>query len=305
MGEMQAMFRLLTALALWVTLSTGSKIVIQSSPDYLLQDLTRTLTIRCSLMDTDAPSGQVGRRAAGDLTETQLDVQSVTAISVVRNSQAEPVANLTSQPSAAVPLTDFTSLKVHGSLGKNHVSSPNSEHAFLEMQWAHPGRNQTGGYTCFIHAVDAQGQSVVFSTSAEIAQEFPSSDDMLGHISQLEKTVESLEERLKAVESSTGLLKAPHAEEGMVECVDSDSWNQDPYGNNGRYVFHTVKFQTPYDRPPMVSLGIDLLDESSDAYLRVHTDIDNLTKDGFTVRCGTWADTYIFKVRVRWVSVVA
>ena len=54
----------------------------------------------------------IGRRDAGDLTETQYDVQSVTAISVVRNSQNEPVANLTSQPSAAVPLTDLKSLKV-------------------------------------------------------------------------------------------------------------------------------------------------------------------------------------------------
>ena len=91
----------------------------------------------------------------------------------------------------------------------------------------------------------------------------------------------------------------------MVECVDSDNWNRDPYGNNGRYVFHKVSFNTPYEKPPMVSLGIDLFDESSDAYLRIHTDIENLTKDGFTVRCGTWADTYIFKIRVRWVSVVA
>ncbi|KAK3797898.1 hypothetical protein RRG08_007996 [Elysia crispata] len=300
------MFRLLTTLILWVALSEASKIVIQSNPNYLLQDLTKTLTLRCSLLDTaTTTTTMIGRRDAGDLTETQYDVQSVTAISVVRNSQNEPVANLTSQPSAAVPLTDLKSLKVHGSLGKNHASSPNSEHAFLEMQWDHPGQNQTGGYTCYIYAVDAQGQNIVFSTSAEIGQEFPSADDMLSHISQLEKTVDALEQRLQAVEIKLGLLKPPHAEEGMVVCEDSNNWNRDPYGNNGRYVFHNVKFQTPYDKPPMVSLGIDLLDESSDAYLRIHTDIDNLTKDGFTVRCGTWADTYIFKVRVRWVSVVA
>ncbi|GFR91605.1 agglutinin [Elysia marginata] len=298
------MFRLLTAVTLLVALATGSKIAIQNTPTYLLQDLTETLTIRCSLLDT-ASANAVGKRAAGDLTETQYDVKSVTSIYVVRNSINEPVANLTSQSAAAIPLTDLKSLKVHGSLGKNHVSSPNSEHAFLEMQWDHPGKNQTGGYTCYINAVDSQGQSVIFSTSAEIDQEFPSSEDMLGYISQLIKTVDSLQKRIEILENNASQLKPPHAEEGMVECEDSDSWNRDPYGNNGRYVFHNVKFQKPYDKPPMVSLGIDLLDESSDAYLRIHTDIDNLTKDGFTVRCGTWADTYIFKVRVRWVSVVA
>ena len=94
------------------------------------------------------------------------------------------------------------------------------------MAWNHPGYNQSGGYTCEINAVDLQGHTVVFVTSAEIGLVTATDQDMLDELIRLESEDQAMKARLAALEATLATLQPPHAEEGVVNCGNSGSWNR-------------------------------------------------------------------------------
>lgn len=269
----------------------GAKLTLTATPEFLTKDLTKTLTLRCSLSDT-APTTNA----------TDENVKYVTSILVTRNSENERVAMIDDR-SGAKAETDLASMTVKGDVAhSDQTSSTLSERAYLEMVWTQPSFNQSGGYTCEINAVDLQGHTVVFVTSAEIGIVTATDQDMLDELVRLEAEDQSMKAKLADLEATLATLQPPHAETGVVHCGDSANWNRN---GNGRYIYKDVRFSKPYVRSPMISLSINSLDTHRGSNLRLHAALLNVNERGFRVQCETWDDTHVYEMSVRWASVVA
>ncbi|KAK3797899.1 hypothetical protein RRG08_007997 [Elysia crispata] len=292
---MAMMFKFTNVLWCLVSLQAlceGSRLSLTATPDFLTKDITRTLTLRCSLSDTVSPANG-----------TDGNVKYVTSMLVTRNSNNERVAVIDDR-SGAKAETDLDSLTVKGDVAHSDpwtTSLP--ERAYLEMTWTHPGYNQSGGYTCEINAVDLQGHTVVFVSSAEIGLVTATDQDMLDELVRLDSEDQAMKAKLAALEASIATLQPPHAEEGVVKCGDSGSWNRN---GNGRYIYKDIRFRKPYlTAPPMVSLAVNTLDAHRNSNLRIHAAVLNVSKQGFRVQCETWDDSHVYEMSMRWTSVVA
>ena len=99
-----------------------------------------------------------------------------------------------------------------------------------------------------------------------------------------------------------------HIEHGSVHCDDSPSWQDSTREPGGTVVRKNVThtFSRPYLQAPVVQYGVDTFD-----HCVVHTagcqrhDVELLevTKSGFTIRCGTWGSPYdVRHLMITWTS---
>jgi len=283
-----------------IVLATGSVIEFNNEPLAIQAGLSRTMKMRCSLNDTmvaNVTGGMVGR----DVTQTNANVQHVTSLVVMRNN-GEHVASVT-QYDPAKALVDLTTLQVTGD-----VSGQSGERGYIELTWMYPNQAQTGEYLCEINAIDDEGHNVIFSTTLEVGVETPTTDDLVSHVQELDKSREAAKKKIDQITQDIAQMqsdlsncsKPRHTETGHLHCGSSDNWNkQDDWKH---YVKVGQKFDRPYDKPPIVKLGITSLDHDNNQNTRFIIDLDTVDKTGFTVRCNTWAGSYIFDITVSWIS---
>ena len=91
-------------------MSPGTKIVLETTPNAVVDGLSRTLTLRCSLRDTAPSSGVIGRR---DVTQTVDNVDEVSSLILMHNGQ--DVASISHSHGAHV-MDGETNLRVTGSV---------------------------------------------------------------------------------------------------------------------------------------------------------------------------------------------
>ncbi|GFN79401.1 agglutinin [Plakobranchus ocellatus] len=285
----------------------GSRIVLEHTPARVAESLTKTLTLRCALEDTVNPNASDtvvglggGQREVGTETISNADV--ITSIVILRDGEIIASLEENSFPTAS---KDKENIRVIGDLALPLVSG--SQRAFLELMWTPPGYNQSGEYTCAINATSSSAQNgteMTYAVLVEIGVQFPSKQDLLDQMSFLQMEDQTNREKLAKLLSTASLLKPAHTESGVVDCGDSGSWRQN--SNSRHYVYKDVKFRKAYTgKAPIVSLGIRGIDVYRRSNLRMHTDIVNLNTQGFRVRCGTWGDTHIYGLSLRWTSVDA
>merc|ERR1711941_60285 len=287
-----------------LAVGTGSIIVFDTYPRQVLEDLSRTMTMRCSLNDTalSFANGLVGRR---DFTETANNIQHVTSLVIMRNS-GEHVASV-SQFVPAKALVDLSNLQVTGDVSGN---GNNGERGYIELTWLHPSNAQSGEYTCEVNAINELNHNVIFSTSVEVALTPPQIEDLVKYVQDLEKENAVAKNKLSSLVNDTvtvnSLLdqccKPKHTEMGTLGCDDSDSWTQTTGRWNPKYKLINHKFNTPYDKPPVVKLGVVSLDHHNGGNTRFDVSITKVDRNGFQIKCETWANSYIYGIDVSWIS---
>ena len=74
-------------------------------------------------------------------------------------------------------------------------------------------------------------------------------------------------------------------------------------GEGSRTVVVKIDFQEPFAAPPLVTLGVSGIDSAHDKNLRLWLTARNLSTNGFTIECNTWADTNIARAAVSWQAI--
>jgi len=73
--------------------------------------------------------------------------------------------------------------------------------------------------------------------------------------------------------------------------------------NSGdRSVTITVNFLEPFENKPGVTLGVTLLDATSDKNVRYKVEALSVSRDAMTIKISTWADTKIFGISGYWLA---
>lgn len=65
-----------------------------------------------------------------------------------------------------------------------------------------------------------------------------------------------------------------------------------------------VNFETPYEVKPQVMVSITQLDADKTANSRYNVEVISVSRDGFTVKIRTWADSKIFSISGYWLAFV-
>lgn len=92
--------------------------------------------------------------------------------------------------------------------------------------------------------------------------------------------------------------------------TQSGSWsvNQSISGfaldkNEGeRAVTIEIKFEKPFTSKPQIFLTTTQLDASKEANLRFNIETISISRDGFTIKISTWADSKIFSMSGYWLA---
>jgi hypothetical protein len=71
-------------------------------------------------------------------------------------------------------------------------------------------------------------------------------------------------------------------------------------GNRNMLV--TVEFPEPFDTKPDVTVGVTLLDATSEKNVRFKVETMSVSRDAMTVNISTWADTKIFGISGYWMA---
>merc|ERR1711874_678051 len=104
----------------------GSKVSFTATPTSVSPCLSKTLTLRCDITDTQtvlSNSGLVGRRG---LTETAYDTNMILSIFITKSSQNNKTIASITTVGGSVAKTDVKDLRVNGTL-----SSKTPERAYL------------------------------------------------------------------------------------------------------------------------------------------------------------------------------
>ncbi len=64
-----------------------------------------------------------------------------------------------------------------------------------------------------------------------------------------------------------------------------------------------IKFDNPFKETPQIFLSVLQLDADKNSNLRYKAEIVSVTKDGFTIKVRTWADSRIFSMSGYWLAV--
>jgi hypothetical protein len=97
-----------------------------------------------------------------------------------------------------------------------------------------------------------------------------------------------------------------------AQTMQSSSWsvNQslDGYSldkNDGeRTMTLDIKFEKPFSKKPQIILSVIQIDSDKDLNLRYNIDAISISRDGFTLRVHTWADSKIFSVSGYWIGYI-
>ncbi|MGQ9799991.1 MAG: H-type lectin domain-containing protein, partial [Ignavibacterium sp.] len=92
--------------------------------------------------------------------------------------------------------------------------------------------------------------------------------------------------------------------------VQSGTWSVNPsvagYNmdkNTGeRTVTINVEFPKPFDTKPTVFLSVTQLDADKDTNARYNVEAMSVSRDGFTIKVKTWADSKIYSISGYWLA---
>ena len=82
---------------------------------------------------------------------------------------------------------------------------------------------------------------------------------------------------------------------------DNGRHGQMAAGQGGRSTTTSVKFNTPFNYVPKVTLIINALDAAGSS-IRINSEVVDVTKERFTAKFSTWADTKIYMVHANWIA---
>jgi hypothetical protein len=97
-----------------------------------------------------------------------------------------------------------------------------------------------------------------------------------------------------------------------AQTIQSSSWsaNQSIEGysldkNNGeRSIFLDIKFEKPFNKKPQIFLSVTQIDSDKESNLRFNIEAISISRDGFTIRVQTWADSRVFSVSGYWIGII-
>ncbi|MGQ9642225.1 MAG: H-type lectin domain-containing protein [Ignavibacterium sp.] len=96
----------------------------------------------------------------------------------------------------------------------------------------------------------------------------------------------------------------------LVAQVQSGTWSvkegQAGYNlhtNQGeRAMTISVKFPTPFENKPKVALSVTQIDADKNANQRYNVEAISVSRDGFTIKIRTWADSKVFSISGYWIA---
>lgn len=105
---------------------------------------------------------------------------------------------------------------------------------------------------------------------------------------------------------AVGLISTSFAQTKVLSGYWSASKNTSGYTlaeNSGdRSVTITVNFLDPFENKPNVTLGVTLLDATSDKNVRYKVEALSVSRDAMTIKISTWADTKIYGISGYWMA---
>jgi len=299
-------YALILIVASLISFTAGSKILIDANPDVIQSNLTKSMTLRCSLNDTDpVPTGGniVGKR---DVQYSPENMQTLTSIVITRNN-GDPVASLITgqQPKAQ---TDLNKIQVSGSLS---VTGAPGEEGYIEVTWNTPTTAQAGEYVCEINAINGQGHPVTFKETVEVIETAPTIGQLIGYIQNLTQTKDHIQEQINALTHNISSWRPPtpasstlpHIETGRLECENSENWGTDNVDDWAESMTVYKTFHTPYSTPPHVHISANSLDHSQDDNIRYDITVTNVNNNGFSVKCKTWAGSKIYHIYIDYIAI--
>lgn len=95
-----------------------------------------------------------------------------------------------------------------------------------------------------------------------------------------------------------------------AQTIQSSSWsiNQSLEGyaldkNNGeRTMTLDVKFEKAFNKKPHIVLSVTQIDSDKETNLRYNVEVISVSRDGFTLRARTWADSKLFSISGYWMA---
>ena len=73
--------------------------------------------------------------------------------------------------------------------------------------------------------------------------------------------------------------------------------------NNGeRQMTLDVDFETPFEKIPQIFLSVTQIDEDKETNQRYNVQAISVSREGFTIKVSTWADTKIFSISGFWIA---
>lgn len=296
--------------------SNGSSIILESSGNFIPM-LTTTTTLRCSLNDSAnalGPAGLVGRRDVNS-TSDNVHIEQI----VITRGIGRHVASITTF-SRAQGFMDQEKMVTKGQIN----GLPGQERGYLEVIWTYPSKDQVADYKCEIFGVSTTG-AVKFTKSLSLETAPPSIDALVQHvhatdlkndalqgkvdllinqnqnladnITNLRKENQELKTQVAnlATHTPSSSGKLHHIETGQDDCVIRPD-DTDDYDDGEFDFFHTVDFDTPYEKDPIVYVSMHgsdlfLLNGSitrPDYLVEVHS----VNKQSFEVRCYISAEAY-------------
>jgi len=98
--------------------------------------------------------------------------------------------------------------------------------------------------------------------------------------------------------------------QAFAQTMQNNSWsvNQSLAGysldkNNGdRTMTIEIKFEKPFTKKPQIFLSVTQIDSDKNVNLRYNVEAVSVSRDGFTIKVNTWADSKIFSVSGYWLA---
>lgn len=64
----------------------------------------------------------------------------------------------------------------------------------------------------------------------------------------------------------------------------------------------SVRFPTPFENKPKVALSVTQIDADKNANQRYNVEAISISRDGFTIKIRTWADSKVFSISGYWIA---
>ncbi len=64
----------------------------------------------------------------------------------------------------------------------------------------------------------------------------------------------------------------------------------------------SVRFSTPFENKPQVALSVTQIDADKNANQRYNVEAISISRDGFTIKVRTWADSKVFSISGFWIA---
>ena len=98
--------------------------------------------------------------------------------------------------------------------------------------------------------------------------------------------------------------------QAFAQTMQSSSWSVNQsltaYSldkNNGeRTMTIEVDFETPFTKKPQIFLSVTQIDSDKEANVRYNVEAVSISRNGFTIKVRTWADSKLFSISGYWLA---